>query len=584
MHVREKMAANSPATQQIWKSVWRPLLVALIIVLIATAAFIPVFLNGFPKGADIKHHYRWSFFFLQAIKKGYLYPRWLAEINRGYGSPVTLYYPPLSLYASAVFGSITDTLTSISLACWLALVFSGFAMYRFSRALLSTGQSLLASILYMLAPYHTFDLYRGNSIAEYWSFAWVPFVFYSAHRIASTRDWRPVVYLAFSYALLLLTDLPVSFAITLILPVFLIILTRKPRDWIRVGAGLALGAGISAVFLFSALFERGYVDPSPLLTEGYEQTFMFERLRQVLHTNLLSRAAYRGYAGYLLEAELVGFGLLLLLFVSAVLVWTAKWIEPGPRRKLLLSILAIGGVGMLMTTRLSSFIWKSVPEMQYLQVANRWLIVASITACLLAAAAIFNPSSSIRKRTLALAVLSPVILLNLVISAHITTQRTTESETLAATLLQADGKEFFPPKWWDQRWNDDFDNSPFVLNEGDCALSLIEDKGLDKSYDVRANTESTVTLKPLYFPGWTAGLDGKSIDIEPGMGGHIQTSIPAGDHRLALSFEDTPIRTAGKAVSSVSLALCLILLWVATTRHPQSCEKFRSWLRVDKRR
>src|SRR5690349_17740175 len=128
MHVREKMAATSPAAQQIWKTVWRPLLVALIIVLIATAAFIPVFLNGFPKGADIKHHYRWSFFFLQAIKKGNLYPRWLAEINRGYGSPVTLYYPPLSLYASAVFGSITDTLTSISLACWLALVFSGFAM------------------------------------------------------------------------------------------------------------------------------------------------------------------------------------------------------------------------------------------------------------------------------------------------------------------------------------------------------------------------------------------------------------------------------------------------------------------------
>ena len=210
--------------------------------------------------------------------------------------------------------------------------------------------------------------------------------------------------------------------------------------------------------------------------------------------------------------------------------------------------------------------------------------MASITACLLAAAAIFNPSSSIRKRTLALAVLSPVILLHLVISSQITTQRTTESETLAATLLQADGKEFFPPKWWDQRWNDEFDNSPFVLNEGDCALSLIEDNGLDKSYDVRANTESTVTLKPLYFPGWTAGLDGKSIDIEPGMGGHIQTSIPAGDHRLALSFEDTPIRTAGKAVSAVSLALCLILLWVATTRHPQSCEKFRSWLRVDKRR
>src|SRR6266849_2666276 len=120
----KKTASTSPAAQQSRKAAPRSLLIASIIVLVATVAFLPIFLNGFPKGADIKHHYRWSFFFLQAIKKGYLYPRWLAEINRGYGSPVTLYYPPLSLYASAVFGSITDTLTSISLACWLAMVFS----------------------------------------------------------------------------------------------------------------------------------------------------------------------------------------------------------------------------------------------------------------------------------------------------------------------------------------------------------------------------------------------------------------------------------------------------------------------------
>src|SRR5262249_4391635 len=107
------------------------------------------------------------------------------------------------------------------------------------------------------------------------------------------------------------------------------------------------------------------------------------------------------------------------------------------------------------------------------------------------------------------------------------------------------------------------------------ARCLIKDKGLDKSYDVQSNAESIITLTPLYSPGWTARLDGKVIDIEPGTGGHIRTSIPAGDHHLELIFESTPIRTAGEAVSAVSLALCLILLWVATTRHPRRCEK--SW-------
>src|SRR5262249_55227689 len=71
--------------------------------------------------------------------------------------------------------------------------------------------------------------------------------------------WSAVPYLAISYALLCLTHLPLAFATTLMIPVYLGILTRNPRHFLRVGAGLVLGIGLSFFFLASVLLERQYV-------------------------------------------------------------------------------------------------------------------------------------------------------------------------------------------------------------------------------------------------------------------------------------------------------------------------------------
>jgi len=222
---------------------WRKLVPAWIILGAGSLAFVPILINGFPRGADVEHHYRWSFFFFNALKAGYLYPRWLTDLNHGYGSPVAVYYPPLTFYVSAFFNLISgDTLIALSLSCWLGMVLSGYAMYRFSRNLLSSRLSLLAALFYMLAPYHIFDLYRGNSISEYWSLVWIPLILDSIYKIASTESWREVPRLAILYGLLLLTNVPISLELTLIIPVFVLILTRKRAALGRVCCGAALGA------------------------------------------------------------------------------------------------------------------------------------------------------------------------------------------------------------------------------------------------------------------------------------------------------------------------------------------------------
>src|SRR5262249_17498701 len=153
------------------------------IAIVATCLMIPVFAKGFPAGFDAVRHYRWTSQYIDALRDGALYPRWLPSANEGQGSPAIIYYPPLSFYVAAGFSVVTrDTLVAMSLSCLLALILSGFGMFVFCRNLGSPVLGFAAASFYMMAPYHLLDLYQGSSVSEFWSFVWAPFLFDGVRR------------------------------------------------------------------------------------------------------------------------------------------------------------------------------------------------------------------------------------------------------------------------------------------------------------------------------------------------------------------------------------------------------------------
>src|SRR5204863_1044123 len=94
-------------------------------------------------------------------------------------------YPPLPYYVVAAFNLIVrNPMLAVCLGCWFALTVSGLTMYRFSRSLLPPAYSLLAALIYTIAPYHLFDLYHRSALSEFWAFAWLPLVADAAWRIA----------------------------------------------------------------------------------------------------------------------------------------------------------------------------------------------------------------------------------------------------------------------------------------------------------------------------------------------------------------------------------------------------------------
>jgi 6-pyruvoyl-tetrahydropterin synthase related domain len=528
------------------------------ILLLASVIMIPVFVKGFPEGYDAVRHYRWTSQFIEAVRDGALYPRWLPGANDGQGSPVPLYYPPLPFYVAAGFSLVTgNTLQAISLSCWLALALSGLTMYGFSRSFLSSGLSFAAAAMYMLAPYHILDLYQGSTVSEFWTLAWVPLLFEAVRRASTSPGLPAIAYLAPAYALLVFTHVPLLLLTSLTLVIFAVLLTRNARALLSVAGGLALGAGIGAIFLIPVLFESRYI--RLFFKFDYREYFLFEHLRTLLTSSRFPSET--SPFNYLIDVELVAIVLLPLFVVSSLLIAiNRRGVKDHSRGALRLAIWVVTAVSLLMTTRLSAPIWRMTPGLSYLFFPYRWLLVASAGTCCLTALAIRTVMGDQRWRFVKIGALVIAVILNLAVSALAIWRAPHTPEGLEGGLSRRDTREY-RPVWWYGQLNRELWQSPALIESGDADVAATDDSGIKQSYSFKAGTESVIAIRPLYFPGWVSRVDGKQIDVGPSADGHIQITVEPGEHTLTLSFEDTRPRTAGKLVSAFSLLVWLAMLW-----------------------
>jgi hypothetical protein len=528
----------------------------LIILAIGTLAVSPLFFH-FTCGVDSDRHFRWALQFGEALRERVLYPRWLGTANHDQGSPVMLYYPPLPFYiASAMSLFARDLVQALTMGCWLGMVLSGVTMYVFSRTLLARSASLLASGLYMIAPYRLFDLYQAGSLSEFWSFVWLPLVLHAIYRVATGQGRKAVGYLAVSYALLILTHIPVSFVTTLILPVYALLLTRNVRRLFQIAAGLALGLGIGSILLLPIMFERQYVRIGAVLKYDYSQFFLFKHGWKPIGKPLFFHdiSAYDWVDGlkpsdyrYLLKLEQMSIGLPVLLATSTVLILVSRQARKNlfSMSDLRVATWAITTASLLMTTGATLWIWQVIPQLSYLQFPSRWLAITTAGISLIAAVAAAELTAIRRFRVPCTIALGAALALNLTIGVMEVQRAPFCEEPVDPTVLRREVPEY-RPKWWDNKLHDDVNLSPVVVSNGNAAVTVLDDAGISQSYTVNAVSESTLTLRTLYFPGWVARVDGVPKQIRPSSEGRIQLTIEPGEHNIALAFEDTWPRTTGK--------------------------------------
>jgi hypothetical protein len=91
------------------------------------------------------------------------------------------------------------------------------------------------------------------------------------------------------------------------------------------------------------------------------------------------------------------------------------------------------------------------------------------------------------------------------------------------------------------------------------------------SWDVEASTSepTLLVMAEAYFPGWTATVDGRSVEVVKADGASIGVPIPAGSHDISLRFQPPSGAAAGRAVTLLGLLVTAVLLASPGRRRPR---------------
>ena len=557
------------------------IIVCLTIFALSTLIFLPIFWHGFPNGIDADRHYRWTLQFSEALAEpGVFYPRWLGSANNFQGSPATLFYPPLTFYVAAAFNLLFPASPVVlTLSCWLSLFLSGLSFYGFVRSFSSLRTGLLAAACYVIIPYHLFDLFQGGSIAEYWAFVWLPMIFHGVGLVIRQPSGKRIVYLALSYALLLFTHVPTAFLITLILPVYGLLLTRDWKALARLALAVILGASLSAIFVMPLLLERDGVRTEAVLKLDYNQFFLFTQTRQAMKSRffahdlsdyennptILKPSDFR----FLIKTEQTAAGtLLLFLMITILLVLQRTRIRQDRSLSTVTAALwIITLLALLMTSKASAVVWQMIPKLSHLQLPSRWLVIASFGICALLAAAFSVSVPMTRARVAVLSLVVVAVFSNLIVSLLLIVRAPYDANAFQPAVLFREVPEY-RPVWWDNQLHEQEVIAPCSVIAGEATVDAIDSEGSHQQYVITADTDAVLKFRTLFFPGWVAEIDGQDLAVAPSEEGRMRLSIAAGRHDLTLRFEDTQPRRAGKILSAISLLLVCAALVFPRRRLP----------------
>ena len=538
-------------------------------------------------GADTLPHYYTLVQLDHLVRQGILYARWFPYKASGFGAPFFQYYAPLAFYVAEGFVSVgVEMLAAFRLAWGLTLVGSALGMYLWARDMLDEGPALVAATAYVCGPYMLFNAFFRGGFTEQFALMVMPFVLWAFRRLALTGRAPYLAAGALGYAALNLFHTLTALIFAPALLAYTIVLAKeyaRPPGSIRTWRNLllmlwvtiGLGLGLSAFFWLPAFLERNalmteLVSGSPALDYRYN----FISLRQLFATPLT--AAPRPALSFI-TASLAAVGIFAQL---------RKRTRASTAWEIWLAALITGGC-ILLALPFTAWLWDALPLLHLFQFPHRFLSVAVVFLAFLAGMGMQSLGQMLHAKKTTVTRWSYFGVLLIVVGLLVSQTRVLgqvgyypplpaidvefimqkERETAPiigeyASVYMPTGVKELPPL--EQQAQDgperlDMDSLPI-------GASLLAAAYTPLRYDLIVSTPDAFVarFRTFYFPGWTAQLDGQPLAIsvtEPH--GQISVEVPAGEHRLAVWFGSTPLRTAATLLSLASVVvLCLALVAV----------------------
>ncbi|MCO6452491.1 MAG: hypothetical protein J5I90_17055 [Caldilineales bacterium] len=547
--------------------------------------------------------------------EGVLFPRWSPDWAFGYGYPFfNLVAPAATFLGTVLYRTLPLTLEgAVEGVFIISVLLSAWGMWFFVRDWLGERAALVAAVAYVYVPYHLLDMYVRAAMGETLALALLPFALWAVRRATLRPSLLNIAGLALSYAAIHLTHNFVALMATPLLLAYAAVLAlgvvwsrtgwrAKLAGWVRTIlpaiAGLGLGLALAAFFVFPALLEFRFVRSDQWYGGYYNFHDHFVYLAQLFDPRWGFGISTPG------PDDPISYQLGLAAFVlAAVAFW--GWLRKDSRFRLeigfwLLALL----LGVILTTALAAPLWDFVPFVSSAQFPWRYLALAAVALAALAPAVLVqNPGEESENGRDWLA---PVLLAGLLILSSAPYLRTEAVEPPPGGATLAGLMEF-------ERSSDEMTGMTSTAEEVATWSPLADlhmaglpiDSQVDYSLTPQNETLAVAAREhrvdsetvwvhagddnqrvPFYrqwFPGWTATI------LDPDSGaeldrvalteadtrspyGLLNVPVPAGDHLLRISFEDTPIRIISDWLSMLALLalVALAIVGIVSARRRRS--------------
>ncbi|MBD1857189.1 MULTISPECIES: 6-pyruvoyl-tetrahydropterin synthase-related protein [Leptolyngbya] len=517
---------------------------------IAVLILLPAIWHGVFDAMDLQFHLRWTEQFSEQFWNGDRYPRWLQNMNAGLGSPAFFFYAPAPFYFTSLFSNFFSAEArqwgQLSSSIVLAMIASGFTVYLWLQQITNRRTALIGSLLYMALPYHLgVNLYWRFAFAEYWALVWLPLILYFTHKLIH-QSKSAIAGLSVSYALLIMTHLP---TLVMFAPVSIAyVLINQVKAFWKVAISLTLAIALSAIYLLPALMTQDAISMNAIREGGYlySNNFLFSRKFLPYHNP---------YFWMYLEGIAVG----MIAIATCAFTVTAKQRESR-------FWFGVSIVSFLMTTPISQPIWAILPALQRIQFPWRFnaVLLVSVTALIaiaLAKAKIFQSLRPLHLRKVSMTIgvlLTTGLLLTNIGAMKLRLKPIDDPQVIRAIQIHKETALEYRPKWVAPE---------FFTNEAIANLAKLPQnestirqwKPRELVFQSKTQTESWITLRQFYYPGWFAYTDSKKLDVQPAeRTGLLQVKVPAGLHQVQVKLGQSSSELAGRLISAIAL-----LIWGA---------------------
>ncbi len=570
------------------KRVWERRVLAFILILIITIPAVISLLRTtyFPIHDD--QSVARLYLLHKGLTQGTLYPRWVDELGFGFGYPLFNFYPPLVYYVAEGFHLLgLSFIWSIKATIILGFMVGGVGMWRLSRHFVGEKASYLAVALYTYFSYHAVLTYVRGALAELFAYSLLPFVFLAIVNLGKKLSLQASILWGLMLGALILTHpliaAPAMFFVAAFLLFYYVISKNNRYAFLKLSLiGIAIGIFLSAFFWLPSLAEKKYTLTDKILTSelaSYKIHYIYPQ--QFWYSPWGYGGSIAGpYDGMSYQLGKIHITLAVLAIALGSLAILSKKVPRQTSRSFLLLTLLLF-FSLFMTTSYSAFVWDSLGFLWFLQFPWRFLTFTGIFISLVAASLVQFSGALSRKASRPLIQGGLVIALSLILIFQyqkyfkpqrdlvLTDAQKTSYEEIAWNVSRS-SFEFIPRGVLTTKselnttipaiGKNDISKSSFSIH-GNARVEVLEDNFRQKKFSLSADEPTQFRLNTFYFPGWGAKLDGKETQVSDNNKYKLMTvSVPAGEHTLTFTFQDTLARKAANTISLLAVLLVLLLI------------------------